>query len=233
MNKAITISIILLSVIKLNAQISYYVGGHLSPSMIPNSKLAIQTAKESDKPNYNLFKSEGYMAQYTNGIGFDVFVGANYFIQENLSFDSELLLNNSNYTQQLSVKTQYLYQDISNGKYEEVKDLTNTESTTDNFNVGFINLPLGVSYYLLDDHNLAVGLGLSPSLLLFAKNKGIQSTELNRLAMGMYLNLRYEVKRDIWLTINFQENSTKLYKTELKQSFSNLRMLKLGLKYYL
>lgn len=232
MNKVITCVLLLLVSISTFSQTRFYVGGDFNVSTISDSKFNIRTDLVSDNPNYTYFKSEGYIATYNQQLGLDFYAGLNQAFFSDFSFDIQLGVNNSNFTQTLVSKTKYFLQDKTNGELTEVENLHSTNSSIDKHYQVYLTMPFGISYYLLEE-TLAIGMGFTPSFLITSLGAKSQSTEFNKLAMGMHLNLRYNITNHTWVTLEYQENSTKLYKPELKQSLSSLRHIKLGLRYYL
>lgn len=92
-----------------------------------------------------------------------------------------------------------------------------------------IGVPVGLSYYLLEEQ-LALSVGLMPSFLVFNQGGDRLSSDLNKFAMATQLQLRYRFIPGWWLTGGYSEYSTKLYKPSLKQSFSSMREIKLGVR---
>ncbi len=229
MRKAITIILLTFSLL-VNAQLSFSVEGTGSHSLI--SKSAASSTSEIPYPykEHKSYRTATYKADYTNRLGAGLTVGLNYFFQENLSLETGINFKNINFSQKTSSSYEAYYLPMKEGVlYPELPKLPDTE-TKDNFNLLLLSVPISASYYLLDN-KLSASLGILPGYLLYSKGGSGASSEFNKFQMGIQVQLRYQFAPKIWIVAGFQEYSTKLYKPELKQSFSNLREVQLGLRY--
>jgi hypothetical protein len=212
-----------------NAQFNFFVEGTGNFSLISKSKVVNTYAIPHNHLNFKSYRETTYKADYVNKLGADITLGLNYFFQDNFSFDTGINFKNVNFNQKTSNSSKEFYLPIENGSYPTLPHLPTSE-LKDDYSLFLLSVPVSVSYYLLEN-TLSASLGATPGYLVYSKGGSGESADFNKFQMGIELQLRYQIAPKIWLTGVFQEYSTKLYKPELKQSFSNLRMLKLGLKY--
>lgn len=215
-----------------NGQIKYFIEASGNVSLISKS-VATQTVDvTSDKPDFFKFNKNDYSATYKNKPGGGITAGLQYFFQEDkISLDAGIDINNVNFFQKLKTESYYVYQ--SSVDYSVTKADNPPPSKTekeDDHNLLLLSLPLSFSYYFLEN-NLSVSVGVLPGLLVMSTGGTGASADFNKTAMGIQVQLRYQFAPKIWVMGGFQEYSSKLYNPLLKQSFSNLRLIKLGLKY--
>lgn len=230
--KILFIPLILLS-LNISAQLKFYVEGSGNFSLISKYYATqISEVETSDRPRYNLYLSETYGAAYNNKPGGGITAGLQYFFKdENLSFDAGLDFNNVNFRQTLTTNKYYFYQSTTDLTIENATNPPPGKSEkSDNHSLFLLSVPLSISYYFLEN-NLSVSLGALPGLVLHSTGGSGASAAFNKGAVGIQVQLRYQFTPGLWLMGGFQEYSTKLYDPLLKQSFSNLRLMKLGLKY--
>lgn len=125
----------------------------------------------------------------------------------------------------------HIYEFVENKITEAAEVPLPTRSISNsNHSLFLVSLPLSMSYYFLEK-GLSVSLGALPGLLVYSTGGIGPSTAFNKAHIGIQVQLRYQVYPKIWVMGGFQEYSSKLYDPMLKQSFSNIRLIKLGLKY--
>ncbi len=229
MRKIVILSLLIISVYA-NSQVQFYVEPSVNVALISNSQATQTYEVTSDRPGSQMLRKENYAANYNNKIGGGITAGMNYFFKDNFSFDAGLDFNNINFHQKTRTSISNLY--IPNNLSSESTETTpvTTVKSDDSHNLFLLSLPVSISYYLLEN-NLSVGVGLLPSLLLHGTGGIGSATEFNKMQFGVQVQLKYQFMPQWWMVAGFQEYSTKLYKPELKQSFSNLRLMKLGVKY--
>lgn len=229
MRKILILSLLIISAF-VNAQVKFFIETTGNISLISNSQATHTYEVTSEQPNTKKFQKEKYFAGYNNKVGGGVTAGLNYFFKENFSFDAGLGFNNINFHQKTATSVSNVYIPTnSNSEPTETTSVTTTKSD-DNHSLFLLSLPVSLSYYLLEN-TLSMGVGLIPSLLIYDSGGIGSATDFNKVHLGIQLQLSYEFIPQWWLTAGFQEYSTKLYDPELKTSFSNLRLLKMGLKY--
>ena len=229
--KFLFVPLLLLS-FTISAQFKFFVEASGNATLISEYKATQLTELESERTDYKLFMANTYGGSYSNKLGGGLMAGFQYlFNNENISFDAGIDFNNVNFHQTLTTSSSYFYQ--KNSDFTIIKTETPLPSTTekgDNHSLFLVSLPLSISYYFLED-NLSVSLGAIPGLLVYSTGGSGASADFNKAAVGIQVQLRYQVVEKWWLMAGFQEYSTKLYDASLKQSFSNLRLIKLGVKY--
>lgn len=232
MRKIALFTLLMLSVATY-AQLNFFVEGTGNFSLILKSQAELSTEVNSDNPDAYLFKNETFSAKYKNKLGGGVTAGMQYFFESNnISLDAGLDFNNVNFYQELKVETKYIYRlksdfSIYDAGNPPLPSITQKES---NHSLLILSVPLSISYYFLEN-NLSASLGALPGYVVYSKGGSGASADFNKFQVGIQIQLRYQFAPKIWLTGGFQEYSTKLYKPELKQSFSNLRLVKLGIRY--
>lgn len=228
MRNFLLISLFIIS-FSAQAQLNFYVEASGNHALISNSEAKSVSEISSPTPNLKAFRETTYKAEYTNKLGGGLGVGMNYFFKENLSFDAGLDLSNVNFVQKTKTSSFEYYQPIESRGAPALPTLPDTEHR-DVYSQFRLSLPISLSYYLLEN-NLAVAIGAMPGILLYNSGGTGASADFNKAHIGIQVQLRYQLLPKLWLSGGFQEYSTKLYKPELKQSFSNLKLIKLGLKY--
>ena len=232
LRKILFISILLMS-INLQAQVNFFVEASGNASLISEYYATqITETENSDRQGYYKFLSNTYGGSYNNKPGTGLTAGLQYFVKQgNISLDAAIDFNNINFYQKLTTSNYYFYQSITDYKIENATNppASKTEKG-DNHSLYLLSLPLSFSYYFLNN-DLSVSLGAIPGMLMYSTGGSGASADFNKFTAGIQVQLRYRVAPQWWLMGGFQEYSTKLYDASLKQSFSNLRMIKLGVKY--
>lgn len=230
--KKLLLFFVLLLALPAAAQFNFYVEGAGNLSVISGSKATSTFEITSDNPDYSLFQKEMYKAKYKSGLGGGVVVGVNYFLADNFSLDAGFDFTTASFHQLLTKSTEYSYVSKTNSSQTLPAPPSSSQSMqADNYNMLLLSLPISISYYLVEN-NLAVGVGVLPGLLLHSSGgMDAASSNLNKTAFGIQIQLRYQVVPQLWLVAGLKEYSTKLYEPKLKQSFSSLRLLKIGLRY--
>lgn len=217
----------------MHAQVNFFVEASGNASLISEYYATQITETEtSDRQGYYKFLSNTYGGSYNNKLGGGLTAGLQYFVKQgNISLDAAIDFNNVNFYQKLTTSNYYFYQSITDYKIENATNppASKTEKG-DNHSLHLLSLPLSFSYYFLNN-DLSVSLGAIPGLLMHSTGGSGASADFNKTVVGIQVQLRYQVAPKIWMMGGFQEYSSKLYDPMLKQSFSNLRLLKLGLKY--
>lgn len=232
LRKILFISLLLMSV-NIQAQVSFFVEASGNASLIAEYYATqITEFENSDRLGYTKFLSNTYGGSYSNKPGAGLTAGLQYFIKQgNISLDAAIDFNNVNFHQTLTTYNYYFYQSTTDYKIENATNPAPVRTEkADNHSQYLLSLPVSFSYYFLEK-NLSVSLGLVPGLLVYSTGGNGASTDFNKTQVGIQVQLRYQFVPQWWLMAGFQEYSTKLYDASLKQSFSNLRLMKLGVKY--
>lgn len=229
--KLIFIPVLLIS-LNISAQLQFFVEASGNFSLISQYKAVQITEVTSDRFDYGMFRTNTYGAGYNNKPGAGLTAGLQYFFtQENISIDAGIDFNNANFHQKLTTETSYFYASKKDNTLVKAENpLPSMTSKADNHSLYMLSLPVSFSYYFLED-KLSVSLGAVPGLLIYNTGGSGASADFNKATVGIQVQLRYQVAPQWWLMGGFQEYSTKLYDASLKQSFSNLRLMKLGVKY--
>ncbi|MFV0390487.1 MAG: outer membrane beta-barrel protein [Paludibacteraceae bacterium] len=212
----------------LPAQLKFFVEASPNASLITRNRVTQITELASDRPSYQKFLRGEYGAKYSNKLGGGIAAGIQYvFPEQNISLDAGLAFDNVNFRQEIITETLLYYVSATTNEMDEV--IPQITATTDNHNLFQLSIPLSISYYFLKE-NLSVGLGVLPGFIVASTGGSGASSNFNKAQFAIQLQLRYRFAPNWWIVGGFQEYSSKLYKPELKQSFSNLRLLKWGLK---
>ncbi|MHB9055731.1 MAG: outer membrane beta-barrel protein [Paludibacteraceae bacterium] len=231
LRKVLFIPVFLIS-LNISAQIRFGVEASGNLSLISNYEATDIIEVTSDRTDSRMFRKETYGADYNNKTGGGIMAGLQYFFnKENISLDAGLDINNINFNQVLTKTASYMYLSNTDYKITEAEfPQTIVSENRDNYSLYLLSLPLSISYYFLDK-NLSASVGAIPGILIYSTGGSGPSADFSKTAVGVQVQLRYQFIPKLWLMAGFQEYSTKLYAPELKQSFSNLRLMKLGLKY--
>ncbi len=223
---------LLLLSFSLSAQFRFFMEASGNVTLITENKVTQLAEITSDRPDYYLFRTSTYGGSYANKPGVGFTAGFQYFFnRENISLDAGIDFNNVNFHQTLSASSSYFYQRKSDYFIDNKGvPLPELSSKADNHSLYLASLPVSISYYLLEN-NLSISLGVIPGLLIYSTGGRGASADFSKATAGIQVQLRYQVVDKWWIMAGFQEYSTKLYEASLKQSFSNLRLLKLGVKY--
>lgn len=214
-----------------NSQINFFVEATGDFSLISASQARKTEEVQSDKPNFKKFQTNEYHASYDNRLGAGIVGGMNYFFKEYFSFDAGLGVDNVNFRQKLRNVNEIIYFHDSANETGFTPSGERIERKSEAaHNLLLLSVPLSISYYLLEN-NLSVSVGMLPGFVLLSTGGYATSRNFNKFQLGIQVQLKYQIQPQWWIVGGFQEYSTKLYKPELKQSYSNLRKIKLGIKY--
>ncbi len=222
--------LLLLTSIGVQAQIKFHIEPSVNFGLITSSSATSTKEVSSDRPNLKKYQTDANKADYGNMPGAGVHVGHNYFFKEYISLNAGVDFSNINFKQTLNSKTSFFYQQAGNNNIIETEEGKHSEKSTDLHSLFLLSIPIGASYYLLDN-DLSVDIGLLPGVLLGSTGGSGKSGDFNKLAMGMQLQLKYQFIPHWRIVAGFQEYSTKLYDPALRISYSNIRYLKIGLSY--
>ena len=229
MKKIILLSLLIIS-ISTEAQVQFYIEPSANISLISNSQATRTNEVATDRPGNRMVRKENYSAIYTNKVGGGITAGLNYFFKEDFSLDAGLDFNNVNFHQKARTSISHVYMPLNGNAESTETSPVMTVKSDDSHSLFLLALPVSLSYYLLEN-DLSVGVGLIPTFLLHGTGGRGSATEFNKAHLGVHVQLKYQFVPQWCVVAGFQEYSSKLYKPELKQSFSNLRFLKLGVKY--
>ena len=222
--------ILLIGSFALSAQTKFYIEASGNQSVTLSSRAASTVEVQSDKPAHTMYETKSYLANYNNKMGGGVRGGLNYFFYDYLSLDAALEVTNNNFQQLLTSRTGYFYH--KEGEKDQIKsDREDIVIATDsNHSMFWVGLPIGMSYYFVEN-TLAVGVEVTPAYLLGSTGGKGAARDFNKTGIAMQLQLRYRIIPNWWVVAGYREFSSKLYKAELKQSFSSLQDVKVGVRY--
>lgn len=230
--KKSTLLLLLLTSIGVQAQLKYHIEPSVNFGLITNSSATSTKEVSPDRPNLKKYQTDANKAEYGNKPGAGLRIGVNYFFKENFSLNTGVDFSNIYFKQTLNSKTSFFYQQAGSSNIIETEEGKQSSFSTASHSLFLLSIPIGASYYLLDN-DLSVDIGLLPGILLGSTGGSGKSSAFNKPAMGMQLQLKYQFIPQWRIVAGFQEYSTKLYDPALRVSYSNIRYLKIGLSYEL
>jgi hypothetical protein len=246
--------IILLVIIRIAgySQNSVFIEASINYSFLQNFELSKNNIQYSPGPGYGLYSPywSKLNEDYDSKPGFDILIGIQKNISKKFNIESGLGLSMINYKRNkntifdLTGYTGLAHYIIIYSPGTSKEEFDKLFEKLGNSHIFYLTIPIDINYLKIKN-KLSIGTGISSSIIIHSTQirivqissileKNTKSEGLNKFIFCANLKIDYCLAKNIWIIAKYQHAFSPVYeKREQFAGKAKLRLIKLGLRYYL